>query len=316
MSEFKKGCNKVSVIGAGNVGATLAMRIIEADLADVAMVDIAGDLARGKACDMQDAAAIIGHERHITGGDNYDDIKDSDIVVVTAGLARKPGMSREELLGKNAAIVKSASENIVKFAPKATVIVVTNPLDVMTYIALKATGFDPARVIGMAGVLDSSRCDNQVASELNIDRAEVNTVVLGSHGDSMVPLMEESRAQGRPLKDILSNEQSEEIIKRTKGRGAEIVTFLKSGSAYFAPSAACFSMIKAILGNEGVTLCVSAYLNGQYGLKGICIGVPCVLGANGIERIIEMDLSDKERSEFQRSADTIASNIRSLTVPA
>ncbi len=293
---------KVSVIGAGNVGAMTASRIIDADLADVALVDIVPGLAKGKALDISDARPIFNSKSRITGFEDFDSLRDSGVVVVTAGLARKPGMSRDDLLRKNSEIIKTISAEIKRFSPRSIVIVITNPLDVMTYLTLKETGFAPEKVMGMAGVLDSSRfinalCDKQAKT----DTASV--FMMGSHGDTMVPI---NRSES------LDGEAFNTGAERAKNRGAEIVGHLKTGSAYFSPSASAFYMVKAILKDEKNTLCASAYLNGQYGEKDICIGVPIVLGANGIEKIIEIDLTKEEKTRFTASAKTIKTKITTL----
>jgi len=304
---------KVTVIGAGAVGATLGMRIIESDTADVVLLDIAKDMATGKSFDLLDAAAIVGHERHIQATDNYQDIKDSDIIVVTAGIPRKPGMTREELVSINARIVKGVSENIRIYAPSAIVIIVTNPLDAMAYLAYKTTGFKRERVFGMAGVLDTSRFIHLIAHELKVPRSSVETYMLGSHGDTMVPVISKTRVAGKEITKVLPKDKLDLIIKRTRERGAEIVGLLGSGSAYYSPSAAVFKMIEAILNDSGVTLVVSAYLKGEYGLEDIFIGVPCKIGKNGIEKIIDLDLAQDEKAAFKKSAEAIKESVNSLS---
>jgi len=296
---------KVSIIGAGNVGATLAMRVLEAGLADVALIDIAGDMAKGKALDLADASPIVGHELKITAGDQYDVIKDSDIVVITAGLARKPGMSREDLITMNAEVVTAASRNIKDLAPKSIVIIVTNPLDIMTHISQKVTGFDRNKIFGMAGVLDGSRMIYLIAEELKMPRSSVKTFILGSHGDTMIPLVSHTTVGGKSLKDLLSSDKIAEIVERTRNRGAEIVSLLGTGSAYYSPSAAVFSMIECVLNNRKEVMAVSACLDGEYGLRDIAVGVPCRLGNSGIEDVIELKLSAEEEAAFRKSADSI-----------
>ncbi len=309
----KKG-DKISIIGAGNVGAALAQRILEHDLADVVLVDIDEDISKGKAYDLQDASPIIGYEKVVEGTSDYSKIKDSSIVVITAGFPRKPGMSRDDLIQKNGSVVKDISLKIKEFAPASIIIVVTNPLDLMSYLAYKVSGFDRSKVMGMAGVLDAARCSNLAAEELDIMRTEVDSVILGSHGNGMVPLFAYSNAQGKPLKDVFDEEKQHRIRERTKKRGAEIVSLLKTGSAFFAPSAACFSMIKSILRNELLTLCVSVYLNGEYGLKDVFIGVPIVLGKNGIKEIVELKLSGDESEKLKKSAELIKDSIGKLEI--
>ena len=303
---------KVSIIGAGAVGATLAQRVLESALADVVLLDILKNIAAGKALDLLDAGPIAGHERSIVGTGDYSRIVSSDIVVITAGLPRKPGMTREELIAKNAGIVRDVSKNIKQYAPSAIVIVVTNPLDAMTYLALKETGFGREKVFGMAGVLDGSRFIALVADELKVPRSKVETLILGSHGDTMVPLLSRTRVSGKPIEKLLSKERIDAIVKRTRGRGAEIVSLLGAGSAYYSPSAGAFKMIEAVMKGAGETLAASCCLNGEYGLKGVCIGVPCRLGRNGIEKIIELKLTKEEKEAFYKSAEVIKSSIELL----
>ena len=300
---------KVSIIGAGAVGATLAHRVLEADLADVVLLDIIKNLAIGKAFDLLDASPIIGHERTITGTDDYKEITSSDIVVITAGLARKPGMTREDLTARNAGIVKGISENIKRYAPGSIVIVVTNPLDSMTYLTYKATGFKREKVFGMAGELDASRFIYLIASELKVPRSSVRTYMLGSHGDTMVPVLSKTTVSGKPVSQVMPKEKVDAIVKRTCNRGAEIVSLFGSGSAYYSPSAAVFKMISAILNNAKETVVASVCLDGEYALKDIAIGVPCEIGRNGIERIVELKLSKEEDIAFRASAKAIKSTI-------
>lgn len=303
---------KIAVIGAGAVGATLAQRIAEGGIADVVMIDIAKNMAIGKAYDLLDAAPILGHEKTIKASDNYEDIRSSHIVVITAGLARKPGMTREDLVAKNAAIIKEVSGNIKKYAPDSIVIVVTNPLDAMTYLAYKATGFDRRRVFGMAGVLDGSRFIQLVADELKVPRSAVKTFVLGSHGDTMVAALSQTTVNGKRVQDLIPKDKLERIVKRTCDRGAEIVSLFGTGSAYYSPSAAVYKMITAITNDTKEVMAVSAYLDGEYGLKDIYIGVPCRIGSNGIEEVLKIELSQEEKNAFLRSAQAIKSSIELL----
>lgn len=303
---------KITVVGAGAVGATLAQRIIESGLADVVLVDIAKNMATGKSFDLLDAASVVGHERTVHATDNYRDIRDSDIVVVTAGVPRKPGMTREELVAINAKIVKSVCENVKTYAPKSIVIMVTNPLDAMTYLAYKTTGFKRGRVFGMAGTLDASRFIYLLAAELGVPRSSIETYVLGSHGDTMVPVISKTLVSGKPVATAVSADKLSAIIKRTRDRGAEIVSLLGSGSAYYSPSAAAFKLTEAISADSGATFVVSAILEGEYGLKDIAIGVPCKIGRNGIEEVIKLDLSPEEMSSFSQSAQAIKDSIDSL----
>lgn len=300
---------KISIIGAGAVGATLAQRVLESGMADVVMIDISVNAARGKAFDLSDASPLVGHERSIIGTEDYSLIKDSAAVVITAGFPRKPGMSREDLVAKNAAIVREASLKVRSYSPGAVVIVVTNPLDTMTYLACRTTGFGRERVFGMAGVLDAARFIYLVSEELKVPRSAVKTLILGSHGDTMVPVMSRTTVSGRPVRDMIPEDKLEAIIKRTRDRGAEIVSLFGSGSAYYSPSAGVFRMLDAILGGRSETHVVSAYLTGEYGLKDICIGVPAILGMKGIEKIIEVDLSTDEAAAFKRSAAAIKDSI-------
>jgi malate dehydrogenase len=299
--------NKVAVIGAGAVGATLAQRILESGIADVVLIDILKNIAQGKALDLLDASPIIPHEKNITGTDDYSHIKSSDIVVITAGLPRKPGMTRDDLVAKNAAIIKSVASNVKKYAPEAILIVVTNPLDTMTYLTLKTTGFSRQKVMGMAGLLDGSRFIYILADELKVKRSSIQTLMLGSHGDTMVPLLSKTFVNGAPAEKAISKDKLGAIIKRTRDRGAEIVSLLGSGSAYYSPSAAVFRMVDMILNDRKETLVVSAYLEGEYSLKDICIGVPCKLGRAGVEKVVELDLSQDEKESFLRSAEAIRS---------
>ncbi len=303
---------KVSIIGAGAVGATLAQRVLESGLADVVLLDIAKNIAVGKAFDLSDASPLIGHERTIIGTDDYKEIRSSDIVVVTAGFARKPGMSREDLAAKNAGIVKGVCENIKKYAPDSIVIIVTNPLDAMTYLACKITGFARQKVFGMAGELDTSRFIYLIAEELKVKRSSIETFILGSHGDTMVPIVSKTYVSGKPVSELIPKDSLDAIVKRTGARGAEIVGLLGSGSAYYSPSAAVFRMIKAILTDSKEAVVVSAFLDGEYGLKDIAIGVPCKIGRRGIEEISGLELSEEEESAFKKSALAIKASIDTL----
>jgi len=303
---------KVSIIGAGSVGATLAMRVLESGIADVVLLDLFGNIAKGKALDLLDAAPLAGHENNIIGTDKYEDTKSSDIVVVTAGLARKPGMTREDLVLKNAAIIKDVSNNIKKYSPDAIVIVVTNPLDAMTYLARRVTGFDRRRIFGMAGELDGSRLITLVSDELKVPRASVTTYMLGSHGDTMVPVISSTLVSGKPLRGVIPEDRLAAIVKRTKDRGAEIVSLLGTGSAYYSPSAAVFKMIDAILNDKNQLVTASVCLDGEYGLNDISIGVPCRLGRRGVTEVVTIPLDEKEKAEFLRSAEAIKDSIKLL----
>ncbi|MDD5680842.1 MAG: malate dehydrogenase [Candidatus Omnitrophica bacterium] len=305
---------KISVIGAGNVGAMLALRIVEHDLADVVLVDIDEGISKGKAYDLADASSIMGYDKKVEGTSDYSKLQDSAVVAITAGFARRPGMSRDDLIQKNGAVVREVVLKIKQFAPQSVIIVVTNPLDIMTYLAYKLSGFDRHKVIGMAGILDSARQSNLIAEDLGITKPEVDSVIIGSHDDNMVPLLNYSKVQGQPLKKVLEENRLTSIVERTKKRGAEIVSLLKTGSAFFAPSAACFSMIKCILNNEHLTMCASIYLDGEYGLRDLCIGVPVIMGKNGAEKIVQLELDDHEYKKFRESAQLIKDSVVKLGI--
>ena len=303
---------KVSIIGAGSVGSMLAQLILEHNLAHVMLIDIDDGIARGKAYDLQDASHILGYGKIVEGTSDFSSMSGSDIVVITAGFPRKPGMSREDLLRKNGAVISEVSLKIKEHAPDTVVIVVTNPLDAMSYLVYKTTGFVKRKVMGMAGVLDSARCSNQAAIELGIPPAVVDSMVIGTHDTNMVPLFTSSRAQGMPFMKVFNEEKQCLIEQKTKKRGAEIVSFLKSGSAFFAPGAACFSMVKSIIKDEKFTLCASAYLEGEYGYNGFFIGVPVILGRSGIEKIIELEIADQEKAKFKKAAEQAQSAVSEL----
>lgn len=303
---------KVSIIGAGNVGAMIGMRVAESDLCDVVLLDAIEGLPQGKALDLENAAPIIGHHRKITGTNDYKEIVDSDVVVVTAGVSRQSGMERRDLLKRNAYIVKDVVSKVVTFSPGAILLIVTNPLDVMTYLAYRLSGFKPQRVFGVAGVLDAARFSTLIAQELNVPVSEIVTIVLGGHDKTMVPLPRHSTVSGTPLVELLSKEKIEELIAQTRETGTKIVSFLKTGSAYYGPSAAAYSMIESIIKNKKKVMPTSAYLSGQYGLDDICIGVPARLGRKGIEEIVELVLNEEEKEAFNRSAETIKESIKEL----
>jgi malate dehydrogenase len=296
---------KVTVIGAGNVGATTAQRIAESGLADVVLIDIVEGLPQGKGLDLAEAAPVVGHDAHIIGTNNYDDTANSDVIVVTSGIARKPGMSRDDLLNTNAGIVRSVVTESTKRSPAAILVVVTNPLDAMCHVALKASGFPKHRVIGMAGTLDSARYRTFIAQEAGVSVEDVRAFVLGGHGDTMVPLPRYSSIGGIPLPEFLAADRIEAIVKRTRSGGAEIVELLKTGSAYYAPAAATFEVVESILLDRRRLIPCAALLEGEYGVKGLYVGVPVVIGGNGIEKIIEIKLTDDESVAFQRSADAV-----------
>ena len=305
--------SKVSVIGAGAVGATAAQRIADSGLADVALVDVVEGMPQGKALDMmQSAPALGGPARGIEGSNDIAAIKGSDVVVLTAGFPRKPGMSREELLQKNADIVGPLSQKVGQYAPDCIFVTVSNPLDIMTCLAWKRSGLDSNRVVGMAGVLDASRFAFFVAQELGVSSQDIRATVLGGHGDSMLLLPRYSTVSGIPVTELIPQERLAQIIERARNGGAEIVSLLKTGSAYYAPSASVFAMIEAILTGRSRILCASAYLKGEYGLKDIFIGVPVKLGAKGVEETIQLKLDEKEQAALEASADVIRQGIRQL----
>jgi malate dehydrogenase len=300
---------KISIIGAGNVGGLTAMRLAEAGFGDIVLADIAKGLAQGKAFDLEDAGSILKFNYRIQGTDDIENIKDSDIIIITAGLARKPGMTREDLLNKNAQILKDVCLKIKKISPQSIVVVVTNPLDLMTYLALKITGFKSNKVFGMGISLDAARFVNLINKELNIPSTDIEACVIGSHGEGMLLLPRFTTVKGVELNELLEDEKIKVLIKRTLERGQEVVSLLGSGSAYFAPSQAILSIVRAIVKDEKRIIGVSACLNGEYGIKDICIGVPCRLGKEGIEKIIEFDLNKEERPLFLKSAESIRRNL-------
>jgi malate dehydrogenase len=305
---------KISVIGAGNVGGLAAMRLAQEGLGEIVLIDIVKGLAQGKAWDLQDSQPILKYNYNIEGTDDISQIKNSDIIVITAGLARKPGMTREELLDKNKQILKDLCLNVKKSAPESIIIVVTNPLDLMTYFVLKATGFKPSRVLGMGITLDSARFANLISRELNIPVSDIEACVIGSHGESMLPLPRFTKIKGVALDEFLDDKKIETLIIKTIDRGKEIVSLLGSGSAYFAPSAAIAALVKVIVKDEKRIQGASAYLNGEYGLKDICIGVPCRLGRQGIEKIIELDLNKGEKEALLNSAQSLRKLIDQLNI--
>jgi len=301
---------KIAVIGAGNVGATVAMYLAEANLADVVMVDVIEDMPMGKGLDLTQAGPVRGYNAKVIGTNDFKDMQGADMVVMTAGLARKPGMSREDLLTKNAEIVGSCAKHVKKYCPKAVVLVVSNPLDLMTYHMQSVTGFPKNRVFGQAGVLDSTRFRAFVAMELNVAMTDVQAMVLGGHGDTMVPLPRYTTVAGVPIGELIPKPRIKEICDRTAGGGGEIVKLLKTGSAYYAPAAATVDMCRSVLSDEKKVLAASAWLSGQYGISDIYIGVPVVLGADGVEKIIELKLSKAELASLQSSAATYKEHLK------
>jgi malate dehydrogenase len=297
--------NKVTVIGAGNVGATTAQRIAEAGLADVVLVDIVDGLPQGKGLDLAEAAPVVGHDARVTGTNDYADTAGSDIVVVTSGLARQPGMSRDDLMAKNAGIVRSVVERAVRHSPDSILIVVTNPLDAMCHVAMQASGFPRQRVLGMAGVLDSARFRTFIAMELGVSVEDTHAFVLGGHGDTMVPLPRYSTVAGVPITELLAADRLQALVDRTANGGAEIVGLLKTGSAYYAPAASTFEMVEAILLDRKRVLPCAVQLDGEFGTTGLFVGVPVVLGAAGMERVFEIALTPDEQAAFDRSAAAV-----------
>jgi malate dehydrogenase len=304
---------KITVVGAGNVGATTAQRLAEAELArEVVLVDVLGDMPRGKALDLWESGPLCGYDTRLIGTNGYDETAGSDLFVVTAGLARRPGMSRDDLLAKNAEIVKGVAEQIRRTSPAAIVIVVSNPLDVMAYVTLRVTAFPRERVIGMAGVLDSARFRSFIALELGVSVEDTHAFVLGGHGDSMVPLARYSTVAGIPLPALLPPERIEALIERTRKGGGEIVQLLGAGSAYYAPSAAVAQMVEAVVRDKKRILPCAAWLTGEYGLEDVFVGVPVKLGRRGIEQIVEIELTAEERRALQRSAAEVKESMARL----
>jgi len=304
--------HKVTVVGAGHVGATTVQRIAEAELADVAMIDVLADMAKGKALDMMESAPVVGFNSRIEGGGDYDATAGSDVCVVTAGLARKPGMSRDDLLAKNQAIVGGVVEELVKRSPETILIIVTNPLDAMCEVARRVSGFPRERIFGMAGVLDAARMRYFIAAELAVSVEDVDAFVLGGHGDTMVPLPRYATVNGVPLPDLLAADRIEAINERTRKGGGEIVGLLKEGSAYYAPSAAVVDMVAAILRDKKKILPCAVYLQGEYGLRDLFVGVPAKLGRRGMEEVVELELDAGEREALERSAEAVKELVEAL----
>ena len=304
--------HKVTVIGAGNVGATTAQRIAEAGLADVVLVDIVEGLPQGKGLDLAQAAPVVGHDAQILGTNDYADTAGSDIVVVTSGLARQPGMSRDDLLAKNAGIVRAVVEQAAKQSPNAILIIVTNPLDAMCHVALKASGFPRERVLGMAGVLDSARFRTFIARELGVSVEDTHAFVLGGHGDTMVPLSRYSTVAGVPITELLPPDRVKALEERTANGGAEVVALLKTGSAFYAPAASAFEMVESILLDRKRVLPCAVLLQGEFKTQGLFVGVPVVLGAGGLERIFEIELTADEQAAFDRSAEAVRELVAKL----
>lgn len=296
---------KVTVVGAGNVGATVAQRLAEKELCDVVLVDIVEGLPQGKALDLAEAAPIEKHDAHLTGTNDYAPSANSDIVIITAGIPRKPGMSRDDLLSTNAKIMKNVTQEVAKLSPDAVLIIVSNPLDAMCHVAYETSGFPKNRVIGMAGVLDSARFRTFIAMELNVSVENITAFVLGGHGDTMVPLPRYSTVAGIPITELLPQERINALVERTANGGAEIVGLLKTGSAFYAPASAAVEMAESILKDKKKILPCAAYLEGEYGYNDLFMGVPVKLGANGVEEVIEITLLDEEKAALDKSADAV-----------
>ena len=297
--------NKITVVGAGNVGATTAQRIFDKGHSDVVLVDIVDGLPQGKALDIQESGPISSSDAQIIGSNDYKETANSDIVVITSGIARKPGMSRDDLLLTNMKIVSQVVQEIVSLSPNSILIPVTNPLDAMAYQAYKISGFPSNRVVGMAGILDTSRFRTFISQELSVSVSSISTYVLGGHGDTMVPLIGQTIVGGKPIAELIAEDRLEQIVQRARDGGAEIVNYLKTGSAYYAPSASVVQMVESILFDKNEVLPCTAYLQGEYGASDVYAGVPVVLGQNGVERIVEFKLTEKEKTLFEKSVTSV-----------
>jgi malate dehydrogenase len=304
--------SKVTVVGAGNVGASCALRLADKELADVVLVDIVEGVPQGKALDMLQACPVEGSDVKVTGSNDYEATANSDVVVITAGFPRKPGMSRDDLLLKNYEIVKACVEPVVKYSPNCILIIVSNPLDAMCQVAYKVSGFSKNRVIGMAGILDTARFRTFLAEAADVSVENVVAVVLGGHGDTMVPLVRYTSIAGIPITSVIDQQTLDKIIERTRNGGAEIVKYLKTGSAYYAPSSSAVEMVESILKDKKKVLPCAAYLEGEYGVNGLFVGVPVKLGSRGIEKIYELDLLPEERAALKKSADAVAELVKVL----
>jgi malate dehydrogenase len=302
----------VTVVGAGNVGASVAQRVAEGGLADVVLIDIVEGLPQGKALDLAEAAPVVGHDMKVTGTNDYADTAGSDVIVVTSGLPRTPGMSRDDLLAKNAGIVRSVVKQAAAHSPNAILIIVTNPLDAMCHVALEASGFPPERVIGMAGVLDSARFRTFIAQELGVSVTSTHAFVLGGHGDTMVPLPRYSTAGGVPITELMKPDRVEALVTRTRNGGAEVVALLKQGSAYYAPAASVAQMVDSILNDRHEVLPCAVYLQGEYGVDGLFVGVPVKLARTGVSQIVEIELQADERAAFDRSAAAVRELVEAM----
>ncbi len=306
--------SKITVIGAGFVGSTLVQRLAERDYADIVMFDIVPNMPQGKALDLLQAGPVLGYDSLITGTNDYADTANSDIVVITSGFPRKPGMSRDDLVKKNQEIIAQVTEQVVKYSPNSIILMVTNPLDAMAQLALYVSGFPRERIIGMAGVLDTARFRTFIAQELNVSVRDVQAYVLGGHGDTMVPLSRMCTVAGVPIAQLLPAERIEQIVQRTRDGGAEIVKLLGTGSAYFAPSVSVLQMVDSILLDKKMILPCTVYLQGEYGINNLFIGVPAKLGAKGLEQVIEIELTQQERTLLQKSADAVRELIKVMGI--
>ncbi|HEX8950121.1 MAG TPA: malate dehydrogenase [Dissulfurispiraceae bacterium] len=307
---------KVSIIGAGNVGSSSALLMALEGIADIILFDIAEGVPQGKALDIAEACPLYGSSVSVVGSNRYHDTAGSDIAVITAGLARKPGMSRDDLVTANAGIVRQAVSALVELSPDAVLIVVTNPMDAMAHLSWQVSGFDHRRVVGMGGVLDSARLRTFISLELGVSPADIEALVMGGHGDQMVPMPRFTTAKGIPITKLLSEGRIAALVERTRNGGAEVVSLLKTGSAYYAPAASICQMVRAILRDEKRMLPCSAYLDGEYGARGVYIGVPVVLGSSGVEKIVELDLDEKEREDFEKSVSAAKALITLTALPA
>jgi len=305
---------KISIIGAGNVGATTAQLIAHAGFADVVLYDIAEGMPQGKALDIAEACPLWNSSVSVTGTNKYEDTSHSDVVVITAGFPRKPGMSRDDLLNANAEVIKGVTSEISRLSPESVVIVVTNPMDVMAHIAWKISGFSSKKVIGMGGVLDCARLRTFISLEMGVSPEDVEAIILGGHGDQMVPMPRFTTVKGIPITELLDKNRIDEIMLRAKNGGAEIVSLLKTGSAYYAPAAATCQMVKSIILDERRTLPCSAYLDGEYGVSGLFVGVPVVLGSDGVHRIVELGLTDEERVQLNGSASSVKTLVEKVLI--
>jgi len=303
---------KISIVGAGNVGATAAHWAASKELGDIVLVDIVEGVPQGKGLDLFEASPVELFDAKITGANTYEPTANSDVVIITAGLARKPGMSRDDLMKTNAGIVKGVAEQVAKHSPKAVLIIVSNPLDIMCYVAYKASGFPKNRVVGMAGILDTARYRAFIAEALDVSVEDIQALVLGGHGDSMVPLISYTSVSGIPVTQLMERAKLDQIVHRTRDGGIEIVNFLKTGSAYYAPSAAAVQMAEAILKDKRRILPCAAFLEGEYGMRGIFLGVPVLLGANGVEKVLEVSLTPDEKAALQKSGGQVKENIAKL----